>query len=738
MTEPIQPPKRAQDQGYLFGRFRLDLSSFQLWHDDEHLAITPKAFDTLVVLIKHRDRFVPKDELMNAVWPDAFVSEDNLTQAISVLRRTLGDDPNQPTFIATAARHGYRFIAPVHEVPIAGTKAETPAASGPGPVGGPSTVSPSASATRPRDWTSIDWPSGRWLVAPACLGLLLIVGIVARSMMVARAVPSGGPLRFAQEPPGGTQLVSGGALSSDGRSLLFVARDDRSGRNHLWVRILDAAESRMLADTQDASRPFWSPDGRFAAFFANGKLKRVGLNAEPVQTIAQVSVNAEGGSWSTSGMILFAAGRSGLYLVPSQGGTPVPVTTLNPSTREVAHRWPQFLPDGRHFLYFVESVNPEHAGTYLGSVDSPNKTRVLDVAAVYAPPHHLLHIRDRVLMAQNFDASSGRVSGPASTLGGDVIAPDISNAATLTASSDGLLTFSVSKVSERFTWFSRSGQLLGTVDAPVTFRNPALLPNQRELLAASNGDAEHKGLWMFDVDRRALTRVATEGMRPFASPDGSQIAFTSDRKAGVADLYVRPLAGRDGDERLLLTTKDNKFICDWSPDGRYIVYGSTNARTGSDLWLLPLFGDRQPRPFLQTPSNEICGQVSSDGRWIAYASDESGAWEVYIQSFPEPGDKQDISVGGGIEPHWRRDGRELFYLAADRNVIAVEITPGSILKIGPRTALFRAPVASLNPYVNQYAVAADGQRFVIDAAEEHKRNQELITVVVNWTALLQP
>jgi Tol biopolymer transport system component len=268
--------------------------------------------------------------------------------------------------------------------------------------------------------------------------------------------------------------------------------------------------------------------------------------------------------------------------------------------------------------------------------------------------------------------------------------------------------------------------LLGTVDAPVALRNPSFLPNQRGFLAASNGDAEHKGLWTFDVDRTALTRVATEGMRPFASPDGRQIVFTSDRNSGVADMYVRPIAGRDGDQRLLLTTSDNKFICDWSPDGRYIVYGSTHTRTRSNLWLLPLFDDRQPRPYLQTPSNEICGQVSPDGHWLAYASDETGTWEVYVQAFPEPGSKQTISAGGGVEPHWRGDGRELFYLAGERNVTGVAVTPGLMLGIGARTTLFRAPLASFDPYLNRYAVTADGQRFVIHSTGERKRDQDLL------------
>ncbi len=710
-------------QGYAFDRFRIDLASYQLHRDGQVLTLTPKAFDTLVALVSRRDRVVEKDELMNAVWPDAFVSEDNLTQAISVLRRTLGDHSNQPRFIVTIARHGYRFIAPVNELREAtalGT-ADAP------PVPGPAITHRGARGGR---------TSSAWATASACIALLVGLGIAARSMITARAVPSRGPLRFTQEAPEGAALTSGGLLSPDGHDLLFVARDDLSGKNELWVRALDEVEPRRVAGTEDAVRPFWSPDSQSIAFFAGGKLKRAGLGSRPVQILGATATNPEGGTWSASGVILFAAGRSGLASIPAAGGAVTVVTTLDPAAQEVAHRWPQFLPDGRRFLYFVESVNPVRAGTYLGSLDATEKTRLLDVPAVYAPTGHLLYIRERVLAAQSFDATTGRLSGPSSTLAGNVMAPEVTNGAVVSASIDGLLAFSTSRTGEHFEWFGRAGERLGSIDAPIAFRNPAFLPGQRQLLAASSGDAEHKGLWTIDVERGALTRIAADGMRPIASPDGSRIAFTSDRAAGVADLYVRATTGRDGEEELLLKTGDNKFICDWSADGRYLVFGSTNARTQSDLWLLPMTGDRQPHVWLQTPSNEICGQISPDGRWMAYTSDESGTWQVYVQSFPEPGNKQTVSVGGGIEPHWRADGRELFYLSPDQSLMAVGIKAGATWQAGRPATLFRAPLATFNPYLNQYAVTADGRRVIINAAGKRERRQEPITVLVNWKALL--
>jgi Tol biopolymer transport system component/DNA-binding winged helix-turn-helix (wHTH) protein len=728
-------------RGYTFGPFRVDLASYQFWRGNDLLAITPKAFDTLIVLIANRNRVVGKDELMSLLWPESFVSEDSLTQSVSVLRRALGDDPNQPQFIATSARHGYRFIAVVQES-AADHEPETAAVS---PVSPPSSAS---ARTAPAPGVEQPPPAARalrsrvrpmWIAVPAAFAILLTGFVAMRTASVApEALPGRGPLRFTQEAPVGTALVSGGVLSPDGRYVAFVAQDNRSGTHQLWIRALDAPEPRALPGTDGAARPFWSPDGQRLGFFSSGKLRHVGLDAQPPTAIASTDSTTEGGgSWSAGGVILFTVLRSGLYSVPATGGPVTPATKLDQSTQEVAHRWPQFLPDGRHFLFFVDSVRPDRVGTYLGSLDSPDKVRVIDVPAVYAQDNYLVYIRDRGLTAQRFDVGQARLVGPPTAVAGNAVTPTTTNGAVVSAA-DKLMAFGVSRATEQFEWFSRSGQRMGSIDTPTALRNPAVSPDSRQLLAASNTDPEHKGLWIIDLERGGLTRIASDGMRPFWSPDGQRIAFTSDRSAGVADLYTRSTSARDGEEQALLRTAENKFICDWSPDGRYIVYDSVNAGTKSDLWLLPLLGDRTPMPYLVTPNNELDAQISPDGRWIAYTSDESGSWEVYVQSFPVAGRKQIVSTAGGIEPRWRHDGRELFYLATDRNLMSVDIkADADAIRSGRPQALFRAAVPSLNVFINWYAVTADGQRFVINTAAG-KGNEQPITVLVNWSAGLKP
>ena len=726
-------------RGYIFGPFRVDLASYQFWRGTDLLAITPKAFDTLIVLIANRNRVVGKDELMGLLWPESFVSEDSLTQSVSVLRRALGDDPNQPQFIATSARHGYRFIAVVEESPIEQDPEATAAPSASAAL--PAQTAPASTVEPPAPLTA---ESGRrlrpmWIAVPAVFAVLLTLFVVTRTARVTpETLPERGPLRFTQEAPAGTALVSGGALSPDGRYLAFVAQDNSSGTNQLWIRALEAPEPRALPGTEGAARPFWSPDGQHLGFFSSGKLRQVGLDAQPPRAIASTDSTTEGGgTWSAGGIILFTVLRSGLYSVPAAGGPVKPATKLDQSTQEVAHRWPQFLPDGRHFLFFVDSVRPDRVGTYLGSLDSSDKTRVIDVPAIFAQDNYLVYIRDRGLTAQRFDVAQGRLVGAPSAVAGNAVTPNPTNGAVVSAA-DKLMAFGVSTSTERLEWFSRSGQRMGNIDAPAALRNPAVSPDQHQLLAASNNDPEHKGLWIIDLERGGLTRIVNDGMRPFWSPDGQRIAFTSDRSAGVADLYMRSTTARDGEEQALLRTDENKFICDWSPDGRYIVYGSINGSTKADLWLLPLAGDRKPIPYLATPNNELDAQVSPDGHWLAYTSDESGTWEIYVQSFPIAGRKQIVSTAGGIEPRWRHDGRELFYLATDRNLMSVDIkTEAEAIKTGRPQTLFRAPVPSLNVLVNWFTVTADGQRFVINTAAG-KGIEQPITVLVNWSANLKP
>lgn len=708
-------------QSYVFGSFRMDLPSYQLLQDGQPVPLSPKAFDTLLVLVANRDRIVSKDELLSAVWPDSFVSEDSLTQAISHLRRTLGDEPTQPRFIATVARTGYHFIADVEELTEEGS--ERVSAPTPAPV-----------------LSRAVQPAGRWQLRGLTIAAVLVAVaaaiVLGRPVLIGGAAPLRGPLRFTQEAPDGAVLASGAVLSPDGRYLAFVATDERSGSRQLWVRPLDTPEARVLPGTEGAQRPFWSPDSATLAFFAGSRLKRIDLKDGASRLITTVSAASYGGSWNTSGDILFTQLRSGVFVVPAEGGTPRAVTTVESNAQEVAHRWPQFLPDGRHFLFYVDSLETARQGTWLGTLDSPERRRVIEGTSVFAPPGYLLFVRDRVLMAQAFDPASGALAGRPSTLASNVVEPQVTNGTAISASADRLLAFSVSRTAERLEWFDRGGRTLGIVDTPVDLRNPRLTADGLHLFASTDPDSEKRGLWSIDLARGAVSRLTADGMRPFESPDLKTLAYTSDRGGGVANIYERATAGGDADDRLLVRSGENKFICDWSRDGRFIVYGSTNPRTNTDLWVLPRTGNSAPYPLVRTNANELGAQISPDGHWVAYASDESGGWQVYVQPFPQGGEKQAISVGGGVEPHWRGDGKELFFIGGDGQLMAVTVKADRAWAAGAPQPLFRAPLGPPNLYINQYAVAPDGRRFLFNAVQPTSM-KEPITVVVNWTALIE-
>jgi eukaryotic-like serine/threonine-protein kinase len=710
---------------YAFGPFRLDVGSLRLLRDDEVVPLTPKVFDTLLMLVRHRDRLVSKEQLIASVWPHVAVSDDSLSQSISSLRRSLGDERSQPQYIATVPRRGYRFIATVvdlrEEAAAASSAAEPPVAPDTSPPAPsyPAGAKPSTAGRR-----------------AAILASAVVIGALGASAVDRLSggppnVDAGRPLRFTIPAPPDTTIESSLILSPDSRRMAFVAQDG-AGRTQLWVRDLDSADARALPGTDGASRPFWSPDGNMLGFFASGALKKVDLDGDPPQTVATVGLSAGGGTWGLTGRILYAGWRSGLYAVAADGGPPRPVTTLDASANEAWHMTPQFLPDGRHFLYHAASGDPAKSVTFVGSLDSPDRVALPDMdGAVFAPPAYLVYVRERTLMVQGFDPERLAVSGKPRALVGNVARPD--RAGAISATAGGLLSFGGGIGDAHFVWFNRSGQALHSIDAPVVLHQPAFSRDVRQLLA-SGGSGGGRGVWTVDLERNAATRVADGGTTPAASPDGTAIAFTSDRIGGVFNIYIRRL-GRTEDESLLQSS-ENKIVYDWSPDSQFIVYGTTNPQTKKDIWLLSMRGERRTQPFLVTPFNEIQAQVSPDGRWIAYASDESGQWDVYVQSFPNAGNKRAVSVGEGAQPQWRRDGRELYYLSSTHQLMAVEMDLASGGRIGSPQPLFRAPVwGDLSTYRSQYLVSPDGQRFLVDAFQ-FDNSRDSLNVIVNWVALL--
>jgi DNA-binding winged helix-turn-helix (wHTH) protein/Tol biopolymer transport system component len=683
-----------------FGEFSLDSGARRLWRDGAPVQLPSRAFDTLAFLVNNRHRIVEKDELLAAAWRGVAVTDDSLIHAVSVIRRALGDDAAHSSFIETIPRRGYRFVAAV-EVD------ETPA-----PLPRPQ------SAGRP-------WRTR--LIATAAAALLAFAGAAAYRALVGESPRAA--IRMEQAAPPGTTIVSGGVVSPAGRQLAFVAQDD-SGQTSLWVRSLDSETPRRLPGTEGASNPFFSPDGRSLAFFARGKLLSADLEGRALRTISTGDVAGTGGSWGSRGLILFADWPSGIYAVAASGGPVTQVTRLNHSALEVAHAWPHFLPDGRHFLYQVISRDSMQAGVYVGSVDAPGSVRLLDSAsaAAYAPPGFLLYLQQDLLIAQPFDAERLRLAGRPVLLARGLSAPSLFDGHVISGSPE-MLAFRERAARQHLTRVDRSGTQQQALDVPASMVNFRLSPDNHFLLAASSlTDAE--GLWVVDLVRGHWTRLAADGIAPLWSPDGRRLAYTS--RAGH-ELYVRAAVDDTTAVTPLVRDQTVKVLNEWSRDGRHIIYAQHSAATKLDLWLLPV--DRgAARPLLNTSFNEAQARLSPDGRWIAYVSDESGTPEVYVRRYPGMEEPRLVSSGGGGQPQWRADQQELFYLAQDRWLMAVAVAGHHDLSYGPPRRLFRTSIgAGPSAARDSYAVLSDGQSFLIDGRHDRDRDAP-ITMMRHWAA----
>ncbi|MEK6322705.1 MAG: protein kinase [Acidobacteriota bacterium] len=558
-------------------------------------------------------------------------------------------------------------------------------------------------------------------------------------------------VRFSLFPPEASGFFSAGrdasppAISADGRRLAFVATM-ADGKRQLWLRALDSLAAQPLAGTEGASHPFWSPDGRYIGFFANGKLNRIDAAGGAVLTLCEAPAGL-GGSWSRDGVIVFAPNNtSPLLHVPASGGAPSEVTELAESRGGVSHYWPCFLPDGRHFLFlsraFITGAS-EQDTINVGSLDSKESRPLFQASSsiAYAQGHLLFH-RAGLLLAQPFDVERLKTVGDAFPVLERVQYEITSSRGVFAVSENGVLVYQPGAGASDFqlTWFDRTGKSLGVLGDPANYftPSPALSPDGKMVavqMQTSVGSRDSSDIWVYEIARGFPTRFTfnpASERAPLWSPDGSRIVFGSTRK-GIVDLYQKAANGT-GDEEVLLESGFDKYPMSWSWDGRFILYQEIAPRVGGDLWVLPLEGERKQFPFLRTEFNELAPMFSPDGRWVAYQSDESGRMEIYVAPFPGPGGKRQVSTAGGLFPRWRGDGKELFYLATNNRLMAAEVnSTGAAFEVGATRPLFEARLTGPGYF---YAVTPDGQRFLVNRAVESKASSPMI-LVLNWTADLK-
>jgi DNA-binding winged helix-turn-helix (wHTH) protein/Tol biopolymer transport system component len=758
---------------YEFGPFRIDVSERTLSRDGQIVAITPKAFDLLLMLVRKSGQTIDKETLMKEVWPDSFVEEGNLPVNMTALRRALNESADEHTYIETVPRRGYRFVAPVTEnwvhngrpqnrKPWPGVKALVNLRL----VRAETSVAPApALPVRSRELLA-------WALAAAGIGAAVVLVVYYRDRPAPRPTvvlpPTSLPsIRATIPAPGNAQSGFGNAVISPDGLRLAISMESHGTRS-LWLRALTAPSAQPLAGTEGANCLFWSPDSRFIGFFADNKLKTIEVSSGAIQTLCDAR-GGRGGTWSREGVIVYAQDyRMPLKRVSESGGDPVVLRLDNWGKEQGYYRYPCFLPDGHHFIYRAgatpASTKYDKNGIYVCSLESDESKLILrdDTYAAYASGH-LLFWRDGALMAQPLDEKNLELTGDAVRIAERVEFDPLNVEADFSVSENGVLVFVTGAPTlGQLVWFDRDGKQVEKLGEPGRVSNPRISPDGKRVAAQIvNPEVGTSEIWVYDLARNARTRLTSNvesDTNPVWSPDGRRIVFSSNRKDyRKFDIYQKDASGLVNEE-VLFESDDSEAPQSWSSDGRFVAYAKNPPSVSSltEIWVLPLIGEGKPFPFLQAERfSHRWPQFSPDGRFIAYVSYESVKDQVCVTSFPERGFKQQVSTDGGWLPRWRGDGKELFFLVGGAShhypvalagkMMAAEVkSNGSSLDIGNARPLFDAHpwfdanLSSIQTGFWQgtvYDVTPDGQRFLIIIPGE--ATPASINLVVNWTADLK-
>ncbi|MGA7235927.1 MAG: protein kinase [Bryobacteraceae bacterium] len=592
--------------------------------------------------------------------------------------------------------------------------------------------------------------------------LCVVLGAGLEYLWPHRPPPEMGAAQFTVDAPGGSafeHIITGSAVSPDGRFLVLNVLDKGAKNAGLWLRPIDSLNVRVLSGTELGDFPFWSPDSQSLAFFADGKLKRIAIAGGTPVTLCEAKPGGPaGGAWNRDGLILFA-GEDGLYRVPESGGVATRITRADATRHETAQGFPQFLPDGRRFLYFIQSPDPGVQGVYAAALDRPEeRNRVLstDHKALYSSPrgNHpglLLWLREQALLAQVFDSGKLKLEGEPARLADNVSTTNTatnSGAPSLAAfwlSDEGVLAYHADAAAKRrIVWVGRDGKEIRQVSEEDEYTSVRISPDGQSAIVGRIDPSDRKNdLWLLDFPRSAMTRLTSDGGETgFAvwSPNGRSIAYSWEHN-GVVQIFRKQVSGA-GKEKQLTSGPDSSYVTAWSRDGRYIFCSRVGTNT-HDIWALPADeAGLESKPFLVTHIDGYGGSatLSPDGRWVAYHSMESGRIEVYVRPFAAASSartgKWQASRQGGISPRWRADGRELFYLSPDGMVSAAAVrTASEDFRVDTSHALFHGLTFQLD---RGWDVSADGQRFLVLAeGAAGIVNASPLTVVVNWQARLK-
>jgi len=622
--------------------------------------------------------------------------------------------------------------------------AQPPESQDPTPDGGPEAQRGTAGAVRHGAAPAAAWQRLPWAVAALAIAAAVTLAVIHFAL---ETPPQPRSIISAILPPEEVSRIEDLALSPDGEWLVFAGLTTE-GATQLYLRRLDSPDVRALDGTDGATYPFWSPGSRFIGFFADGELKKTGISGGSPFTLADAPAG-RGGAWSDDGVIVFAPPGIGdpLHRVSAGGGPVSMVTELDAERNQGSHRWPWFLPDGRRFLFFgSQSGAPDGSSeVYVGSLEGTSiKTLMRPQESAIYSSGNLLFARQNTLMAQVFDPETVTLGGEPRPLREPVSNTFLAKGM-FSVSEDGRLAYPSGSALgiSRMTWYDRTGRRLRTVGEPASFLSIAISPDGGVVAAAVQHEASGANIWLYDVARNLRTRftfVQEFDLTLSWSPDGTQIAFASNRRGGF-DVFRKTVSGLEEAE-LLVDNLGLDMPRGWSPEGSSLLFMSLDTNTEDDLWVLPIRAadggtEPAPEPYLRTKFNERDGRFSPDGSWVAYTSDESGRFEVYVAPFPGATGKVQVSTGGGEYPIWRADGKEIFYRTQDGSIMAAGVeAANSNFRVSAVRRLFQVSLSSEGAgYQRKYDVTADDQEFLVLEVPESEA-KPVIMLDSNWPAHL--